>query len=72
MKENDVLGRDLPHTIAFFRRVDKIKPEPETVMKQNRLEKGSVEFVRAYEVAVIETIRKALIGHLDADTTAVK
>ncbi|MDP2239959.1 MAG: aminopeptidase [Burkholderiales bacterium] len=68
----DVLGRDLPHTIAFFRHVDKTKPEPETVMKQNRLKKGSVEFVRAYEVAVMETIRKALIGHIDAGTAAVK
>lgn len=62
----DALGRDLPRTIAFFRHVDTIKPEPEAVMKQHRHNKGSVEFVRAYEAAVTETIRKALQAQLHA------
>ncbi len=66
----DALGRDLPRTITFFRHVDNIKPDPEAVMKQHRLSKGSVEFVRAYEAAVAETIRKALAEHTIAGKTA--
>lgn len=68
----DALGRDLPRTIAFFRHVDKIKPEPETVMKQHRLQKGSIEFVRAYEAAVTQTIRKALIDYHNTGTAPAR
>lgn len=68
----NALGRDLPSTIAFFRHVDKIKPEPEAVMRQRRLQKGSVEFVRAYEAAVVETIRNALAEQTNAGKAAAK
>lgn len=57
----DALGHDLPRTITFFRHVDKIKPEPGSIMKQLRIKKDSVDFVRAYEAAVVETSRKALM-----------
>ncbi len=68
----DALGRDLPRTITFFRHVDNIKPDPEAVMKQHRLKKGSVEFVRAYEAAVTETIRKALAEQTPAGKPAAR
>ena len=57
----DALGRDLARTVAFFRHVDKIKPARAAVMRQHRIaEESSMEFIRAYEAAVMETIRKAL------------
>jgi hypothetical protein len=41
--------------------VDKIKPSRAAVMRQHRIAKeSSVEFIRAYESAVADTIRKAL------------
>lgn len=58
----DALGRDLVRTVAFFRHVDKIKPSGAAVMRRHRIaEERSVEYVRAYEAAVVETIRKALV-----------
>ncbi len=55
------LGRDLGRTVAFFRKVDAIKPSRASVMKQHRLKNDrGVEFIRAYEEAVRETIRKEL------------
>ena len=55
------LGRDLGATVAFFRRVDALKPSRASVMKQHRLKsEKSVEFIRAYEEAVLDTIRKTL------------
>ena len=57
----DALGRDLARTVAFFRHVDKIKPSSAAVMQRHHIaERSSVEYVRAYEAAVVETIRKAL------------
>jgi len=57
----DTLGRDLARTVAFFRHVDKIKPSSAAVMQRHRIaEASSVEYVRAYEAAVVETIRMAL------------
>lgn len=57
----DALGRDLARTVAFFRHVDKIKPSSVAVMQRHRIaEKSSVAYIRAYEAAVVETIRKAL------------
>ncbi len=57
----DALGRDLTRTVAFFRHVDKIKPSREAVMQRHRIaDEKSVEFIRAYEAAMIETIREAL------------
>ncbi len=64
----DALGRDLTRTVAFFRDVDKIKPSSAAVMQRHRIaEETSVEFVRANEAAVVETIRKAL-----ADATGIR
>jgi hypothetical protein len=57
----DALGRDLGRTVAFFKRVDRLKPAPAAVMKQHRItDAKSVDFLRAYEAAVLETARKAL------------
>lgn len=57
----EALGRDLARTVAFFRHVDRIKPSRAAVMKRHRIAtENSVEFIRAYEAAVVETIRKAL------------
>ena len=57
----DALGRDLARTVAFFRHVDKIKPSRAAVMRRHRIAaESSVEFIRAYEADVVETIRKAL------------
>ena len=58
----DALGRDLARTVAFFRHVDKIKPSSAAVMQRHRIaEASSVEYLRANEAAVVETIRKALV-----------
>jgi len=55
------LGRDLARTVAFFKQVDKAKPTPVAVMKQHRIKsRESVEFIRAYEDAVLETVAKTL------------
>jgi hypothetical protein len=57
----DALGRDLARTVAFFRHVDQVKPSRAAVMKRHRIAtEKSVEFIRAYEAAVVETIRQAL------------
>jgi hypothetical protein len=55
------LGRDLGTTVAFFRKVDAMKPARAAFLKQHRLKsEQSLEFVRAYEEAVLETVRKEL------------
>jgi ribosomal protein S17E len=57
----DALGRDVGRTVGFFRRVDKLKPSRAAVLKRTGIaEEASVEFIRAYEAAVLDTIRKAL------------
>jgi len=57
----EALGNDLTRALAFFRHADQIKPTPEAVMKRHGIAREkSVEFIRAYEAAVAETIRKAL------------
>jgi hypothetical protein len=59
------LGRDLRRAVAFFRKVDAIKPSRETVMRQRKLRKDQeIELIRAYEEAVLETVRKALAEEL--------
>ena len=56
-----VLGRDLARAVEFFRHVDRIKPSAESVLRRNGLsEVGSVEFVRAYEAAVMKTVADAV------------
>jgi hypothetical protein len=57
----DALGRDFERTVAFFKRVDEIKPSRQAVMKRHRItdEKG-VELIRAYEAEVVKTIGRAL------------
>lgn len=55
------LGSNLGATVAFFRRIDALKPSRASVMKRLGLQsEKSVEFIRAYEAAVLETIRKDL------------
>ena len=55
------LGRDVARTVAFFRTVDAMKPTGAAVVKKRRLKSDSdLEFLRAYEQAVLETIEKAL------------
>jgi len=57
----DALGRDLARTVAFFKRVDAMKPSPFEVMKRLRISsEKSVEFVRAYEAEILKTIEQAL------------
>jgi hypothetical protein len=57
----DALGRDLARTVAFFRRVDTIKPSQNEVMKKHGIaDKDEVDFIRAYEAEIVGTIEKAL------------
>ncbi|MCW5603190.1 MAG: aminopeptidase [Burkholderiales bacterium] len=59
---HEALGRDLARTVEFFRYVDKIKPTPAAVMKRHRIaDENSIAFIRVYEEAVMETVRKALV-----------
>lgn len=59
------LGRDLARTVAFFRKVDALKPTREGVRKQLRLKKGQeLELIRAYEEAVLAAIRRELASEL--------
>jgi hypothetical protein len=58
---HDVLGSDLGRTVLFFKRVDALKPRRDRVMKQRGIDDDrSVEFIRAYEAAVVDTIRQEL------------
>lgn len=55
------LNRDLSATVAFFRKVDAAKPARAAFLKQRRLKsEQSVEFVRAYEEAVLEIVKREL------------
>ena len=55
----EVLGRDLARTVAFFKQVDAAKPTPAEIMAKHRIPaESSVEFVRAYEAAIVETIER--------------
>ena len=57
----DALGRDLARTVAFFRRVDAIKPSQNEVMKKYGIAaKDGVDFIRAYEAEIVRTIEVAL------------
>jgi len=57
------LGSDLARTVNFFRHVDKRKPSRAATLQRQRIaDENSVEFVRAYEMAVVETTAKALAG----------
>jgi 1,2-phenylacetyl-CoA epoxidase catalytic subunit len=57
----DAFERDLARTVAFFKLVDRIKPARAAVMKQHGIAtEDSAEFLRAYEAAVVETIKKTL------------
>jgi hypothetical protein len=55
------LNRDLGATVAFFRKVDALRPARAAFMKQRRFKNDeSVEFVRAYEQAVLAIVRREL------------
>src|SRR5689334_17498001 len=59
------LDRALARTVAFFRQVDRAKPPRAAVVKRLKLkdDKG-LDFIRAYEAAVLETIEKELASEL--------
>lgn len=58
---HDALGGDLARTVAFFRHVDKLKPDRAAFQKRQKLrDQDSVEFLRAYETAVLDVARQAL------------
>lgn len=57
----DAHDRDLARTMAFFKRVDALKPPPREVMKKHRITTDQgLSFVRAYEAEIVETVEKAL------------
>ncbi|MGH8649712.1 MAG: aminopeptidase, partial [Burkholderiales bacterium] len=57
----EALGRDLARTVAFFRRVDAVKPSPNEVMKKYGIaSRDSVKFIRNYEAEIARTIKAAL------------
>jgi hypothetical protein len=59
----DALGRDLARTVEFFRKVDAAKPARISIVKRLGLKNDrNVEFVRGYEAAVLEVIRKELLA----------
>jgi hypothetical protein len=59
----DALGNDLARTVAFFKRVDTLKPSPAAVMKKHGIaDKDGVDFIRAYEAEIVRTIEAALPG----------
>jgi hypothetical protein len=58
---HEALGRDLVRTVAFFRRVDEIKPSTLDVMsKRGYTTQSGVDFIRAYEEAVVKTTENML------------
>jgi hypothetical protein len=58
---HDALGGDLARTVEFFRKVDRMRPTEAAIMKKHRIKSAtSLEFIRAYEEAVIDTIERAL------------
>lgn len=59
-RAHQALGRDLRRTVEFFRHVDRIKPSKAEVMKRTGAAADSVELVRAYESAVMQTAQQAL------------
>ena len=62
----DALGRDLARTVEFFRKVDAAKPARASIVKRHGLKNDrGVEFVRAYEAAVLELVRKELLAATD-------
>ena len=57
----DRLDAELPHVLEFFRLVDRRKPAEEAVMQRLGVaERKNAKFLRAYEAAVMETIRQML------------
>ena len=61
----EALGRDTARTVAFFKRIDVIKPARAVVLKRYGIaDEYSVDAVRAYEAAVVETINAALAAVL--------
>jgi len=55
------LDNDVARTVAFFREVEHARPTPDEVMRRQALSsRESVDYLRAYEGAVVETARKLL------------
>lgn len=54
---HQALGGDLARSVEFFSAVDRAKPARAAVMKRLKLmDENNVQFVRAYEAAVVDTI----------------
>jgi hypothetical protein len=57
----EAVGRDLARTIELFRKVDAQKPAESEVMEKRGIKaRASLEFIRAYEAAIVEAIETAL------------
>lgn len=55
------MGGDLARTVEFFKRADREKPARAAVLRRLKLkDEKSIAFVRAYEVAVVETVERLL------------
>jgi hypothetical protein len=65
----DAMERDLARTVSFFMHVDRIKPPPGAIMKTHGIaDADSVQFLRAYETALVTTIREALAARTPGQT----
>lgn len=54
------LESDVGRMVKFGKRVDSAKPSAEEVLKRNNISGRGVEFIRAYETAIVEDVKAAL------------
>jgi hypothetical protein len=63
----DALGGDLQRSVLFFRSVDAAKPSAADVIARHGLQDDrGVDFLRAYEAAIVQAAQKALAERLAA------
>jgi predicted aminopeptidase len=55
-----LLESDVGRMVRFLKRVDAAKPSAEEVAKRNNISGGGVEFIRAYETAIVEDVKATL------------
>lgn len=68
---HEALGSDLAKTVAFFKSVDRAKPSAQDVLKAERVaDRKSAQFVRAYEAAVADAVRRQLALEVGAAAVA--
>jgi hypothetical protein len=69
----DALGGDLARTVEFFRQVDRAKPSKAAVMQHHRIaSEESVDFIRAYEAAVVQTVTRVFREATGRDLAPVR